>query len=101
MRSFQILPCNTIWVLCDLLWRTYRHDAASGLTPAGTHVDDVVSVADHIQVVLDDHHRGPVLDQRLEHTQQGSHIQGVQANRWLVEHEQGVGLGPSHLAGQL
>ena len=51
--------------------------------------------------MLDDHHSRTIVQQGLEHPQQHLHIQRVQADGRLVEHEHGIGLGPADLAGQL
>ena len=51
--------------------------------------------------MLNDHHSRTIVQQGLEHPQQHLHIQRVQADGRLVEHEHGIGLGPADLAGQL
>lgn len=48
-----------------------RDDLLARLAATGAYVDVIVRVSDHIQVVLNDHQRGPVLDQVLEYPQQG------------------------------
>ncbi len=52
-----------------------HHRAALG-TAARAHINDVVCVADHIQVMLNDDDGGAVLDQGLEHAEQNLHIRG-------------------------
>ena len=42
--------------------------------------------------MLDDHHSRTIVQQGLEHPQQHLHIQRVQADGRLVEHEHGIGL---------
>ena len=77
----------------DLLHRTAGHNPAAGRTAAGAHVDQVIGVADHIQIMLDHHHGGAVADQCLKHPQQGAHIQRVQADGGLIKHKDAVPLG--------
>ena len=76
-------------------------DAAAGLATAGPHVDDVVGVGDHVQVVLDDHDGGAVLDELLQHADERFHVERVQPDGGLVEDEEGVVLAAAHLAGEL
>ena len=64
------------------------------------HVDDVVGVADDVQVMLNDDHRRAVLDERLKHAQKRAHVQRMQPDGRLVEDEHRIVLRPSHLAGQ-
>ena len=77
------------------------HDASAALAAAGAKVHEIVGVADHIQIVLNDHHSGSAVNETLEHAQQGTHIQRVQADGGLVEYKHGVGLPFAHLAGEL
>ena len=77
-----------------------HHRAALG-TAARAHINDVVCVADHIQVMLNDDDGGAVLDQGLEHAEQNLHIGGVQADGGLIKDKQRVRLGFAHFAGQL
>ncbi len=71
------------------------------LAAAGAQVHHVVGVGDHVQVVLDDHDGGAVLDEVLQHADEGFHVQRVQPDGGLVEDEEGVVLVAAHLAGQL
>lgn len=58
-------------VLCltDLIRATGRDNTATFGTTSRSHVDDVVGVADDIQIVLDDYDGGSVIDKALEHFQ--------------------------------
>ncbi len=69
--------------------------------PPGPRSIEIVGVTDHIQIVLDDHHSGPAVDETLEHAQQSAHIQRVQADGGLVEYKHGIVLPVAHLAGEL
>ena len=85
----------------DLVRRARGDDAPAGGTSAGTHVDDPVGIGDHVEIVLDDDDGRPAFDEPVEHTEQHAHVQRVQADGRLVEHEHGIRLGASHLAGEL
>ena len=50
--------------------RSAGDDPAAGFSAAGTHVDDVVRAANHVQVMLDHNYRGAVVNQDLEYAQQ-------------------------------
>ena len=82
--------------------RARGHHLAAALAPLGPQVDDVVGALDHLDVVLDDHHRVALFHQLLQRRQQPAHVVEVQAGGGLVEDEQGAGLlGPGHVRGQL
>ena len=51
--------------------------------------------------MLNHNHRRPIFDQGPEYAKQRSYIQRVKADCGLVEDKYGIGLGASHLAGQL
>ena len=87
--------------MADGIRRAGSHHRAALGTAAGTHINEVVRVADHIQVMLNDNDGGSVLNQGLEHAEQNLHIGGVQADGGLIKDEQGIRLGFAHLAGQL
>ena len=68
--SFQILACAARRAGSDGFGRTGNDYAAAGITPARAHVDDIVGVADHVEVMLDHYDRGATVEQLLEHTEQ-------------------------------
>lgn len=76
----DIPPGDALRVLSYLFRRTCRHDASAGIAAARPHIHKVIRIADHIQIMLNDHHGGTVPDQLLEHTQQGLYIQRMQAD---------------------
>ena len=59
----------------------------AGLRP---HVDHPVGRLDHVEIVLDDHHRVAQLDEPVEHVQQLGQVVKVQAGGRLVEHVERV-----------
>ena len=52
----QIPPGDAGRVVTDLLRGAEGHDPPAGISAAGAHVDDVVRIADDVQIMLDDHH---------------------------------------------
>ena len=66
-----------------------HHDAAAGVAASRTHVDDVVGISDHVEVMLDHHDRRPAVDQLLEDPEKHLHVAGMQADGGFVEHEHG------------
>ena len=64
-----------------------QHPPALG-SCAGAQVDDPVGGADHVRVVLDDDDRRARPHEAIEDDEQPGDVLGVQARRWLVEHEQ-------------
>ena len=72
-------------MLRDRLRSPLRDDAPAAGAPLRSQVDDVVSGADDVEVVLDDHHRVPLIDQPAEDVQQLLGVFEVQAGGWLVE----------------
>ena len=86
---------------CDLLGRPLGDDQAAPRSTFGPHVDQPVGGLDHIQVVLDHHHRVARVDQPSEDTQQLADVLEVQS-RGLVEDVQRAPGGPLlQLTGQL
>ena len=62
-----------MWLLLDaqdLLGRAARHHLAALLAAFRTHVDDPVGRLDHVQLMLDHHHRVAQIHQPLQHVQQ-------------------------------
>src|SRR5699024_7502414 len=79
--------------LGDLLGCALGDDLAAAATAFGTEVDDVVGVADDIEVVFDDDDRVALVDEPLEDLQQLRDVLEVQARRRLVEHVDGPSSG--------
>ena len=101
MLPSKISARDAAGILPDLLRRADGDNAAARITSAGAHVDDIIGTADHIEIVLNDDDGRAAIEQRLEHAQQHPHIQRVQADARLVEHEHGIRLDAPDLAGQL
>src|SRR5690606_11434781 len=65
-------------------------DPAPALSAFGAEVDDVVHCLDHVQVVLDHHHRVPGVDQTLEDDEQFADILEMETRGRLVEDVEGA-----------
>ena len=65
-RESQISSGDTAFVVLDILWRSGGYDPASGVSAARPHVDHIVGIPDHIQIVLNDNHRCTVVQKRLK-----------------------------------
>ena len=76
-------------------WATIRPPASP---PSGPEVHDLVGALDHIQVVLDDHHRVARVHQALEHGEEVSDVLEVEARGGLVEDVEGTARGPAATA---
>ena len=94
-------PCDAVFVFADLLGRSAGDDAPAGVSAARSHVDDIIGVADDVEVVLDHDHRRAACQKRLEHAEQHPHVERMQPDGRLVEHKHGIVLRPSDLACQL
>src|SRR5205823_13435988 len=59
-------------------------------TPYGPEVDHPIGGLDHIEVVLDDHDRVPLVHQAMQHLEQQTHVFEVQAGGRLVQDVEGT-----------
>ena len=101
MDGLHIPGRDALPVASQVVKRTGDDDAPAGLASTRPHVDHPVGVAYHIQVMLYDDYRGPVVDQGLEDSKQTLYIQRMQSYRRLVEDEKRIVLPASQLACQL
>ena len=92
--TLQVSPRHTFFHIFDLLRRPTRNNPAALFSAARAHVDDVVGIFNHIQVVFDDKDGGSVFNQRLEYTEENLDIRRVKTDRRLIEDEDRV---PSRL----
>jgi hypothetical protein len=51
----------------------------------GPHVNDIIGVFDHVQIMLDDNHAVATVDERVQHNEQPLDIVYVQPCRWFVQ----------------
>ena len=65
--SPQIFSRDALRVLRHFGGGPGGNDAAAGFSAAGSHVDEIIGVTDHVEVVLDDHDRCAAVDEPLEH----------------------------------
>ena len=79
--TLQVSPRHTFFHIFDLLRRPTRNNPAALFSAARTHVDDVVGIFNHIQVVFDDKDGGSVFNQRLEYTEENLDIRRVGSSK--------------------
>ena len=86
----------------NLLGCAMRNDVAAALAAFGAEVEHVVSVADDVEIVLDDDDGVAEVGEAMQHFQQLAHVVEVQAGGGFVEQvERTPGLPLGQLAGQL
>ena len=74
----------------ELVRRAEEHDLAAALAGAGAEVEHAVRGEHHLRIVLDDDQRVAGVAQPLHHGDDAAHVARMQADRRLVEDEQGV-----------
>ncbi len=86
----------------DLLWGAGGNNLAAAVTALGAEVENEVGALDHVEVVLDHHHRVALRDQPVEDREELGHVGEVQAGGGLVEDVEGAAGGAlGELARQL
>ena len=86
----------------DEFRRTLGDDAAAAFASFGTKVDDPVGLLDDVEMMLDDEHGIPEVDEALENVKKFSHIVEMQTSGGLVEDiKRAAGLALGELAGEL
>ena len=73
----------------DTFQRAGGNDSAAFVTAAGAHVNDIVGIADYIQIVLNHDHCRTVFDKFAENFEQSPDIQRMQSDGRLIENENG------------
>ena len=74
----------------DRRGRPLADDLAAAVAALGSEVDDPVRGPDHVEVMLDDHHRVSGRDELPERGEEGRHVVEMQPGGGLVEEEQGT-----------
>ena len=77
-KCLDIFACQALFVICHLLRCSCRHNPSSGFTAAGSHINDIIRIADHIQIMFDHNHRCPMIHQCLKDMKQCLNIQRMQ-----------------------
>ena len=86
----------------DLFGRAVGDDPAAALAAFGAEVEDVVGVADDVEVVLDDDDGVAEVGEAVEDFEQLAHVVEVEAGGGLVEEVEGAaGLALGEFAGEL
>ena len=70
--------------------RTFAEDGAATLTAFGAHVDDMVGLADDVEVMFDDDDGIATVYERVEHLHQDADVLEVEARGRLVEDVDGL-----------
>ena len=65
---------NAVCIGCDLLRSSHSNDPAAVFSAAGSHINDIIGIADHIQIMFNDKYRCPIVYQRLKYLQQDLYI---------------------------
>lgn len=94
--QLQIPSCPAFRCLSNRFERSGSDNPATLLTAPRAHIDDIIRIAYHIQVVFDDHYGSPPVNQGLENAQQYLHIQRMQPDGRFVENEHGIRLHSPH-----
>src|SRR5215204_5349519 len=69
----------------DLFRGASRDDATATDAALGTKVNNVIRRLDHVEIVLDDDNRVPLVDELGQHVEQLARVFEVEAGRRLVE----------------
>ena len=69
----------------QVLWRTSNDEFSTGVTAFWPQVNDVVSLADHLQVVFHHHDGIPLVHQRLQDMQELLDVRQVQTGGRFVK----------------
>ena len=76
----------------QVCWRAGNHHLASSIAAFGAQVDDIVSLTDHLQVVLYHDHGVALVHQRLQNMQELLDVRQVQTGSRLVQEVERAGL---------
>ena len=96
------MPSGDVFrILRNFLRRPGSDNAPALLSAAGTHVDDIVRIANYVQIMLDDNNSCTAFYQSVKDQQKRLHIQRVQTDGRLVKDKYRGVLLPPHLGCQL
>ncbi|OPZ03672.1 MAG: hypothetical protein BWZ09_02302 [Alphaproteobacteria bacterium ADurb.BinA305] len=90
LRARQPGAGHRIGIRRDLGRRAARDDVAAALARAGADLEQLVGGDHHLRVVLDHHQRVAGVAQPRHHPEDAADVARMQADRGLVEHEQGI-----------
>ena len=66
----EIPPRDAGLIFPDLLRRTAGDDPTACIPTAGSHINDIVGISDHVKIVLDNDDGRTVVQQRLKNAEQ-------------------------------
>ncbi len=64
--------------------RALGNHLTTPISPLWTQINDPISILDHVQIVLNDDHRVPLINQTRQYRQQFLNVSEVQTGRRLV-----------------
>ena len=77
--------CDDVGMGDEVRWRASNHYLSPGVAAFWAEVDDIVRLADHLQIMLHHHHRIALIHQRLQDMQEFLDIRQMQPGRGLIE----------------
>ena len=92
----QILARYTFLIGRHCFRGSNGHDLSSVLAAARSHVDQIIGVGNHVEIVLNHDYRRPFLHSSVKDHKQGADVQWMQADRRFIEDEDRVFLLPPH-----
>ena len=75
LSSTYKFPGNTVFIFCDLLRCSHSNDPSACFAAFRTHIDDIICVSDHIQIVFYHDYGCPLIHKCLEHLKQCLYVQ--------------------------
>ena len=89
-HGYSEIPAgNTVFVVFYFLRRSACHNPPARISAAGAHIYDIIRIAYHIKIMLNDNHGGAAFKKRLKYAQQHLHIQRMQTDGRLVKDKNG------------
>ena len=84
-KILQIPSGHAVFIPCNIRRRSAGDDSASVLSAAGSHVDYIIRIGDHVQVVFDDDDGGTAVDQFLKNAGQRPDIQRMESDSRFID----------------
>ena len=70
--------------------RAAGDNSAAFVSAAGTHVDNVIGIADYVQIMFDNNNRGAVFNKFLKNFHQGLNVERMQADGRFIKNKYGI-----------
>ena len=88
--SAQVVGCQRGATVAQLIGSAVEHDLAAALARTRTHVDDAVGLQHDLRIMFDHQQRIAGIAQPLHDGDDTLHVARMQADRRLIQHEQGI-----------